>query len=109
MMGRSWSMSYNGYTNHATWAAALHIANDYDLYRRWNAEAQDCKEACDNDPDDTLLELADRLEAWLSGTVYETLGQLDGEPASLLRDLLADDEINWEEVSQEILDGLEEE
>lgn len=103
---------YQGWTNHATWAVHLWLANDYATYvairtlaKAVVAATGDCVQVRDRiwtEAEARTFLLADRLKALLH----------DGNPiadqASAYADLLTSalDDVDWEEIAVAFLDGL---
>jgi hypothetical protein len=101
--------TYNGWVNRETWATALHLSNDHDLYTivtRLVTEADDdCREwYADHDtpmpPIADTNAAADRLQEWVSDmvTIYH-----EGQRSQLIRCLIEDVgsfwRIDWQAVA----------
>lgn len=108
---------YNGYANRATWAVALHIANDEGLYLHWRARAAECAVARRilNEPDagsnpGGRWALEEELGAWFDevrDSVVEVLEKAmpADEPRLLVQDLLPDrGSVNWREVAESVME-----
>ncbi len=78
-------MSYNGYTNYATWCVCLWLDNDSTLYNYWSDRAFDT----------ALPKLADELEEYFKHNIPDiSLGVY----SDLLQSALV--EVNWLEVAK---------
>lgn len=110
-------MTYNGWTNHETWAVNLHLSNDYDIYTWLNKLAENTwRESVDWDEPgqywtDRLsmyrVTLADKFKAFVEDEDnfgLDLIGLVDGSaPRQLLAlDLLrgALGEVNWQEIAE---------
>lgn len=88
---------YNGWTNRETWAAALHIDNDYGTYTMRNEWVEEARE--DEAP---VWHLADRLQNWLEELAQDVV---DGEPTSegvrmMLREIGSLWRVDYREIAQ---------
>lgn len=104
--------SYNGWTNYETWAVNLWLENEEGTYRYWRAQAESHlteDQACD--------EVRDGIWTTDEAAKFNLADQLKDEvendspisEASLYSDLLnaALSEVNWPEVAESFLEGLE--
>jgi hypothetical protein len=86
---------YNGWTNRATWAVALHINNDQgaqEMVAEWASEAL-------GDREEASVALVECLRAFVEGEIEEA-AQAAGHSwgACLMRDLI-EDGVNWFEIA----------
>ena len=95
------SERYNGWANYETWVTNLWLTNDQGDYDYLIELAH---KAFDEE-----LEGANALADWLKGYAEEQV--MIGVPASLSFDLLksALDEVDWQEIAEAFLEGLDEE
>ena len=110
--------TYNGWTNHATWAVHLHLTNDQGLdswvreivgeaYAQELDKAEDAQAA---DSDGTWarsvarMHAADMLKDWLDEQFYDRLDASSDWLSLLILDLLPMSEINWREIVVALLD-----
>ena len=103
---------YNGWTNYETWAVNLWLENEERTYFYWRAQAESHRteaQACDEvkngiwtTDEAAKFNLADQLK-------NELENESPISEASLYSDLLnaALTEVNWPEVAESFLDGLE--
>ena len=106
-------MTYNGWTNHATWCVNLHLDNDAATYEDVRRVVRD---AADNATAETYmtLERARVIEAQEAVKNYVE-DMLDGicprnNPSDLLaRDMVSGylEDVNWGEIAEAILQELE--
>ena len=103
---------YNGWTNYETWCVNLWMSNDHGSYLYWQEISEKC---CNNATDDANVasgiwtkrgaarfRLADVMES----EIRESAPDLG---ASMFADLLGSalDEVNWHEIAQSWIDGIE--
>jgi hypothetical protein len=110
---------YNGWTNRATWAAALHLGNDEGLY---TTARENLTQAQEDESEELLT--GQRAGEILSGVMapcldpreyIEQFGEditllqwIDG-PGLILADVGDPEEVNWEEVGQSWVGDMREE
>lgn len=99
--------TYNGWVNRETWAAALHLSNDYDLYQTMLALARD---------NPGRAQLADAISEWVDENIiypvlYPDPGR-DFHPPTLLalaRNMIADVGSFWRVDWRAVADSFREE
>lgn len=103
--------TYNGWTNHETWAVALHIDNDEGLYHYRSemaaivierAKAGKDPSAIWSDRDAARFWMADRLKDWVE-TLAEQVYFPEHEPTKALLGMFNDIgsvwRVNWQEIA----------
>lgn len=104
-------MSYNGWTNYATWCLHLWITNEEPLYRAWLDEARTSWEDADPNSWETRREaaqsdLADKLkDSWEYQASEDTTNE--GFWSDLQSWALA--QVDWHEVAAALLEEVEDE
>lgn len=102
---------YQGYKNYQTWAVALWIGNEYNLYRHWQNRAEEIKAVVeDGDCDQVQAEiwtaeqgarflLADEIEADMKSHPL-------ADAATMYSDILNHtmSQVDWQEVADSILE-----
>lgn len=100
---------YQGWRDRPTWAMALHLSNDEQLYRHWREVARSALREHSTDRDRARWALEDALREWWDLTVEEQFKGATGEPGLLFRDIVpTGDAIDWRAVAESILEGAEE-
>jgi hypothetical protein len=101
---------YNGWTNRPTWAAALHINNDYGMYQRARELTAEVRDDESIDAEDRADELADKLrDEWAPYLDPETyVSEIDPEitlkawlegPGMMAGDVGDADAVDWQEIA----------
>jgi len=92
---------YNGWSNRATWAVALHLGNDCNVQKYWEERTEEvCYENMDHealDIDAATWQLEDELNEWVSIGIEEALEAGDFFTC-LINDLVP--EVNYEEITR---------
>ncbi len=101
---------YNGYTNYETWAVSLWLDSDQATQEYWMEAAREEVTNASNDrnfenhiwtiEETRIFRLADRLKE----EVTENLPEVEGMASDLLTSALG--EVNWQEISENMLEGL---
>ncbi len=86
-------MEYNGWSNRATWAWGLHFDSHLDSINRDGERSQ--------------LE-PDALKAFTESLVEEALAPVPEGMRLYIQDMMADDKINWNEISEGALEAYDE-
>ena len=101
---------YQGYTNHATWAACEWLYNDHETYlfcrrltRKARLDAEDCEQVAEGiwtEADASRYLLADRLKEYLA-----ELNPLQNQP-SVFSNLMTSalDDVNYRELAETFLE-----
>ena len=98
--------TYNGWVNRETWAVALHLGNDYNLYH----------ETCERVKYKTHIEAADELEGWVTDLFNFVLhpqpdDQVSDELMKLIRSMMSDVgslwRVNWRDVAASFMEDNE--
>lgn len=99
---------YNGWTNHETWATALHWDDDEGSYN-WRCELVDQACAGASDRDDAVNILADALADATEDIVQTALEEINNEWARLyIMDLMPHPGgVNWREIAGNWIDEEE--
>ena len=86
-------MEYNGWTNRETWAWGLHFDSHLD--------------SINNDGERSQLE-PDALKDFTESLVEEALASVPEGMRLYIADMMADDKINWNEISERALQDYDE-
>ena len=86
-------MSYNGWTNYATWRVNLEIIDGIDARAMWPREARD----------DDAYSLSQQLEEYVD-EVVSGYGEVEGLALDYARSFLSG--VNWYEIAEHILDDI---
>ena len=97
---------YNGWSNRATWAVALHLGNDCSVQNEWEERTAEVCRECKNTPpkysfqtwqDTAIYQLEDELKAWVEEGIEDALDAGDFF-TSLISDLIPD--VDWREITE---------
>ena len=99
---------HNGWTNHETWNVSRWIGDEELSYNYWRERAQDIWDAAAAEGSFTRSEQARYTLAYLLKDETEKASPL-GDAASMYADLLgaAFSNVNWSQVANGLLDGLD--
>ena len=108
---------YNGWSNQETWAAALHMENDYGLYSQlWHMIGEVKGKSEDDEPNAIRDEVAERMESimepYLDPAEYvEQFGDVALSdwvkgPWLILSDVGDPGRVNWDEIAKSWLTGI---
>jgi len=87
-------MSYNGWTNYATWRVNLEMFDGYDPYD------------CGHDSSVTAYDLGLSLKEMAEETLEQEIGNAEGLAFSYAMAFLSD--VNWPEIAQHMIDNYSE-
>jgi len=97
-------MSYNGWSNHQTWAFKLHIDNNEGDYLMWNDKVSSIKKNSKT----PLIDVVDELKDWWD-EIFEAVidGESTDEGKMMVRDIGNGNEINFYEVAEALIEETE--
>ena len=101
---------YNGWTNHATWCAALHWSNDEGTYN-WSREiTEDALKEADGNQQAAAHLIADRLQEATEEIVDEAVDAIPNEWARLYitDNLPRGGDVNWHEIAEGLVAEFDE-
>jgi len=121
---------YNGWSNRETWAASLHLSNDFGLYQMVNGWANDARAeaAAEAERDEfglyadgtfsversTLTNFMDKIESYIS-SLREDMFQAIADPGQMpseaevmmVLEIGSEWRVNWRELAENWLEGFE--